>query len=272
MTIRSAILLLAFAAAAPALAAPPEILPIQAERGPSLNIPGLPPIPMPPGSRVYGPNGERAPPSPPVRPHQVYPRNEPLPGSRPDRDAAEAEAREKEKQQQQQAAEAKKPAKSREEVIEDLFGRLSKAKDANEARTIMRGIERMWQISGSDTADLLMTRAREAVGKKNFKLAAELFDRIVALEPEWAEGWNQRATTRFYQDDDAGAVEDIGRALALEPRHFNALIGLGFILKRNEQKARALQAFKKALELNPQLENIKKQVDELTLDVDGRPI
>lgn len=245
----------------------------QSERGPMLQIPGLPPVQMPPGSQIYGPNGEQtSPPLPPQRPRQVYPRAEPLPGSRPDRDAADAEAREKEKTQQQQEAEAKKPPKTREEVLADLFGRLAKAQDATEARGIMRGIERMWQISGSDTADLLMTRAREAVGKKNFKLALQLYDKIVELEPEWAEGWNQRATTRFYQDDDAGAIEDIARALALEPRHVNALTGLGFILKRNEQKARALQAFRKALEINPQLDNIKKQVEELTPDVEGRGI
>lgn len=242
------------------------------ERGPMLEIPGLPPVPMPPGSRVFGPNGEQSPPA--QRPRQVYPRAEPLPlpGSRPDRDAADAEAREKEKQQQQQAEDAKKPPKTREEVLLDLFGRLAKAQDANEARGIMRGIERMWQISGSDTADLLMTRAREAAGKKNFKLALQLYDKVVELEPDWAEGWNQRATARFYQEDDAGAIEDIARALALEPRHFNALTGLGFILKRNEQKARALQAFRKALEINPQLEMIRKQVEELTPEVEGRGI
>ncbi len=254
-------------ASLPALAA--DFTPAQSERGPMLNIPGLPPVQMPPGSRVFGPNGEGSVPLPPQRPRQVYPRQDNFPGARPDRDAADAEARE---QQKPETKEAAAPPKTREEVINDLFGRLAKAQDEQEARGITRGIERMWQISGSDTADLLMTRAREAAGKKNFKLALELYDKVVALEPDWSEGWSQRATTRFYQDDDAGAIEDIARALALEPRHFSALTGLGFILKRNEQKARALQAFRKSLEINPQQERVKKQIEELTLDVDGRGI
>lgn len=257
--------LIAAAALAPASA---DVLKVQSERGPMLQIPGLPPVQMPPGSRVYGPNGEQAP-TPPQRPRQIYPRPDNFSGARPDRDAADAEDREKQKPGNQQAA---TPPKTREEVMLDLFNRLAKAQDEGEARGITRGIERMWQISGSDTADLLATRAREAAGKKNFKLALELYDKVVELEPEWAEAWHQRATTRFYMDDDYGAIEDIARTLALEPRHFGALTGLGFILKRNEQKARALQAFRKSLEIYPQQERVKKQIEELAPDVDGRGI
>ena len=263
------LLLSALIAAAIAAPASSDILKAQSERGPMLQIPGLPPVQMPPGSRIYGPNGEQAP-TPPQRPRQVYPRPDNFSGARPDRDAADAEDREKQKPQNQQAAAA--PPKTREEVLADLFNRLGKAQDEGEARGITRGIERMWQISGSDTADLLATRAREAAGKKNFKLALELYDKIVALEPEWAEGWHQRATTRFYMDDDFGAIEDIARALAIEPRHFGALSGLGFLLKRNEHKARALQAFRKSLEIYPQQERVKKQVEELVPDVEGRGI
>ncbi len=263
---------------AAALAVPPagssELIPVQSERGPMLNIPGLPPVQMPPGSRVFGPNGESLPPLPPTRPRPFDQRPfdqrmENSQGARPDRDAAEAETR---SQQKPAPKEAAAPPKTREEVIADLFGRLAKAKDEAEARGITRGIERMWQTSGSDTADLLMTRAREAVGKKNFKLALEIYDKVVALEPGWSEGWNQRATARFYQDDDTGAIEDIARTLALEPRHFGALTGLGFILKRNEQKARALQAFRQSLEIYPQQDRVRKQIEELTLDVEGRGI
>ena len=260
---------LAVAAAISAETLAAEILPVQNDRGPMLNIPGLPPIPMPPGSRVFGPNGEGEAPFPPQRPRQLNPRFDNSPGARPDRDAAESETLERQKPAPKVAA---GPPKTREEVIADLFDRLGKAKDEPEARGITRGIERMWQISGSDTADLLATRAREAVGKKNFKLAIELYDKIVVLEPEWSEGWNQRATARFYQEDDAGAIEDIARTLALEPRHFGALTGLGFILKRNLSNARALQAFRKSLEISPQQERVKKQIEELTLEVDGRGI
>lgn len=258
---------LALVACAPgfgALAA--ERLPVQADQGPMLRIPGLPPVPMPPNSRIYGPDGQRSVPTPPRQ--RYY--GGPIDRSRPDRDAADQADAEKKKNEAQQKAAA--PPKTREEVLNDLFGRLAKAQDQNEARGITRGIERLWRISGSDTVDLLLTRAQEAARKRNFKLALNFYDKIVVLEPDWAEGWNQRATTRFYLDDDAGAIEDIAHTLALEPRHFGALTGLGFILKRGENKARALQAFRKSLEINPQQDRVRKQVEELTLEVDGRPI
>lgn len=169
---------------------------------------------------------------------------------------------------QQQAV---KP-KSREEMLDELHGRLTKAKDVNEARGIVRAIEQLWKVSGSDTADLLMSRAQSAIQKKNTRLAARLFDKIVEVQPQWAEGWNQRATVRFSEKDIDGAVADIGKVLALEPRHFRALTGLGFIMKREGYDKQALQAFRKALEINPQQERIRKEVETLTIAVEGRGI
>lgn len=174
--------------------------------------------------------------------------------------------------QEQTAKEPAAKPKSREEALNDLHQRLTKAKDVNEARGIVRAIEELWKVSGSDTADLLMSRAQSAVQKKNMRLATRLFDKIVDVHPEWAEGWNQRATVRFRENDVEGAVADIGKVLTIEPRHFRALTGLGFIMKREGYDKQALQAFRKALEINPQQERIKKEVETLTISVEGRGI
>ncbi len=171
----------------------------------------------------------------------------------------------------QQAAPVRKP-QSREEMLEDLYKRLAEAKDQNEANGIVRNIESLWRASGSDTADLLMTRAQEAIRNKKNTIALRLFDRIVEIQPSWAEGWNQRATVRFRENDLDGAIADIGKVLAIEPRHFRALSGLGFVMKREGFNAQALKAFRKALEVNPQQENIRKQVEQLTIKVEGRGI
>ena len=99
-----------------------------------------------------------------------------------------------------------------------------------------------------------------------------LLDKILVLEPDWAEAWNKRATLRFLEDDDAGSMEDLSHVLALEPRHFGALSGLGFILKRNGMNKGALAALRKALAIYPENPDIQKAVDELTPDVEGRDL
>ena len=169
------------------------------------------------------------------------------------------------------AAQAAQPA-GRQKILEDLFGRLEKTRDAAEAQGIAGAIQRVWMRSGSDTADLVMERASTLMRQKDWKLAEDMLDRLVVIEPQWAEAWNRRATVRFFQRDASGAMEDLAHVLQLEPRHFTAMVGLGAILERNEQNAQALRVFRRALEINPQLDEIQKKVDKLSIEVEGREI
>jgi len=164
------------------------------------------------------------------------------------------------------------PEKGRQKVLDDLFERLVKAQDETEARGVTGAIERVWMHSGSDTADLLMNRAMQALKRKDYTLSQELLGSIVEIEPQWAEAWNKRATVRYMADDALGAMEDIAQVLALEPRHFGALSGMGFILQARGFDKRALEAFRKALEINPRHEEMRRLVDKLALEVDGREI
>ena len=156
--------------------------------------------------------------------------------------------------------------------LENLFTRLAEAKSPDDAQAISSTIERLWLRSGSDTADLLMGRAMSAVNKKDYQSATKVLDKVVELEPGWAEGWNKRATVRYLENDDEGSVSDIAHVLALEPRHFGALTGLGFILQRNGNDKRALQVFRRVLEVSPQLGNIRKIVEKMIPDVEGREL
>lgn len=160
----------------------------------------------------------------------------------------------------------------RQKILDELFDRLAKAQDDLEAKGIAGAIDRVWMRSGSDTADLLMNRALQAIGHKNLALSQELLDKIVIIDPTWAEGWNKRATARFLAEDYLGAMEDLAHVIALEPRHYAALTGMGFILQRQGFHKRALQVFRRALELNPRQEELQKIVHKLTLDVEGQPI
>ncbi|MFC4174704.1 tetratricopeptide repeat protein [Microvirga sp. GCM10011540] len=177
----------------------------------------------------------------------------------------------------QENAQPKDPAPSarpapRASNLDDLFDRLSKAESETEAEGVVRLIERRLSRSGSDTADLLLSRATEAFQKKDYPLAVELLDRILALEPNWAEAWYRRATLFYQLDDPVGAMADLHRALTLEPRHFSAWTGLGHILMSSEDKPRALEAFRRALAINPQISKLQTIVTRLDTEVGGQDL
>jgi Tfp pilus assembly protein PilF len=117
-----------------------------------------------------------------------------------------------------------------------------------------------------------MDRALSAFRTKEYALATDLLDKVVAVDPYWAEAWNKRATVRYFADDYVGAMESIAHTLKLEPRHFGALSGLGFILEKAGMDRRALEVFRKTLDIYPRLEDIRKLVEKLAVEIDGRDI
>ena len=167
---------------------------------------------------------------------------------------------------------ASAPALTPQANLDKLFARLGEAKSEQEAKGIATSIERVWLRSGSDTGDLLLNRAIAAVSIKDYDLAANVLDRLIELEPDWAEAWNKRATLRFLRDDDNGSVSDIAHVLALEPRHFGALAGLGTIMMRNGYDKGALQAYRQLLSINPTLDHIRKIIEKLVPEVEGREL
>lgn len=155
-------------------------------------------------------------------------------------------------------------------TLERLFQRLHDATTQEEAEGIARLIQRRWARSGSDTADLLMSRAQEALKDKQVEIAIELLDRVISLQPDWAEAWNQRANALYLAGDSIRSMVDIGETLRREPRHYGAMMGLGMILRQQGDDKAAMVAFRKALEIYPQFDAVKKAVDALKSDVDGR--
>lgn len=160
----------------------------------------------------------------------------------------------------------------RRRILDELFKRLQAASDPAEAQGAADAIERIWLQSRSETAELLMQRALVSIQGQHYPLALSLLDTVLALEPEWAEAWNQRATARFLADDADGAMADIDQAIKLEPRHFGALTGMGLILQRAGLAERALQIFDKALEIYPLQPDLQKTVEKLKLEIEGRDI
>jgi len=156
--------------------------------------------------------------------------------------------------------------------LDFLFGALKAAPDQASAKHVEGRIWALWTQTPSDTTMLLMSRAKTAIEKKQPDVALKLLDKVVKLKPDYVEGWNRRATIYYLQNDYAKSLSDIREVLVREPRHFGALAGLGMIMQEVGDDKRALDAFRKALEINPHLEKLPDMVKSLTEKVEGRPI
>jgi tetratricopeptide (TPR) repeat protein len=161
------------------------------------------------------------------------------------------------------------PAGLRRQHLDDLFARLAASTDVAETNGLVLAIDRLQLESDSSTGDLLMARAIAALETRNYDASLALLDKIVLLQPRWAEAWNKRATVRHLAGDDEGSMSDIAHVLALEPRHFGALSGLGLIMESRGFHDDALRAYRRALEIAPQLQSLRDAVARLTAEVDG---
>ncbi len=164
------------------------------------------------------------------------------------------------------------PEVDRRGALDELLGRLSKTDDPRSAKRIAGAVQALWLRSGSETIDLLTARAGEAQRGQKLDAAIKLMDEVVSLRPDFAEGWNRRATLNFAAKDYDAAMADIHQTLVREPRHFGAWLALGRILASSGFDKQALAAFRKTLEIYPAVEGLKKETDELALKVEGQPI
>lgn len=161
---------------------------------------------------------------------------------------------------------------ARRELLEQLYGRLGKARDAIEAEPIVEAIEATWSRTGSDTVDLLMARAGAFVREADLDIAVKILDAVVDLAPDEAEAWHQRAMLHFLRQDYRRCLSDLRRALLLDPRHYKAINALGVVLQEFGDKKAALEAYRKALQVNPYLDSARQSAEELAREVEGQGI
>ncbi|MEL7528948.1 MAG: tetratricopeptide repeat protein [Pseudomonadota bacterium] len=155
--------------------------------------------------------------------------------------------------------------------LDQLFDDLAQSGEPSDAERAAREIQMIWMESGSDTVDILMSRAGQAIQADDHALALDLLDVVVILKPSFAEGWNRRATVHYMREDFGKSLVDIERTLALEPRHWGALSGLAIIQRRLGFDDDALVTFKRALEVNPGLENAVEAIEDLEKKAEGAP-
>lgn len=156
--------------------------------------------------------------------------------------------------------------------LDQLFTELKNATSPDAAKAVEAMILQRFLRSGSDTVDLLMSWAIDAMNDQNYPLALDILDNVIAIKPDYPEGWNKRATVFYLSDDYGKSLADIRQVLSLQPRHFGALSGLGMIMRDIGQKEKAKVAFKAALDVDPYLENVKKALQDLDKETAGQGI
>lgn len=156
--------------------------------------------------------------------------------------------------------------------LDDLFRQLRSAPGDEAALKVETQIWLIWlDHPGADVLAMMRDGVRR-LHEDEFEQALVLFDAVVAEAPDYAEGWNRRANAHYLVGDYAAAVDDIRRTLALEPRHFGALVGLGLVYMAVDQPAEALKAFEAALAINPHLPRARERAAQIRRTLAGQPL
>ena len=163
------------------------------------------------------------------------------------------------------------PVWSDEARLDDLFQQLQTATD-EESLQITTSIWLEWSKSGSPAMDLLLKRGRDAMNLGQPGLAIEHLTALIDHAPDFAEGYNARATAYFQTGDLGPSVADIATTLTLNPRHFGALSGLGMIFEQLDQPEKALEVYRAALAINPHLAQVRDAVIRLETSVGGQDL
>lgn len=156
--------------------------------------------------------------------------------------------------------------------LDTLFAELKRERDERQAKRISERIWAEWRDSGSATANLLMQWADKAVTDKKNSLALDLLDQVVVLMPDYAEGWNRRATLNYAMGNHDKSMADISRVLALEPRHFGAISGMAAIMAAAGNDELEFKAWEQMLEIYPANRQAQERLGELADKLSGSRI
>ncbi len=147
--------------------------------------------------------------------------------------------------------------------LDRLFAVIQTSDQPARARVAERAIWSIWLETEDADALAIMERGVDAMRESRLEDALAEFDTLVEAAPDFAEAWNKRATVHYMLGNLDESIADVEETLALEPRHFGALSGLGQIQILKRDDAAALDAFEQALAVHPHLANTKGIVEAL---------
>ena len=121
----------------------------------------------------------------------------------------------------------------------------------------------VWSRSGDAAVDRLLASGIEQMSARESELAVQTFTEVIRRRPDFAEGWNKRATVYYLMGEYQKSLADCDEVMKRNPYHFGALSGYGMIYLQLDQPAKALDYFQRALKVNPNLESVNETVEML---------
>ncbi len=161
------------------------------------------------------------------------------------------------------------PLAAEETRLDGLFEQLSEADEKDEARRVAKEIELELTRSGSASADLLLKRGTDALEAGDVTSAIDHLTALTDHAPDFAEGWHMRAVAYSEAELFGPAMADIERALALEPRHYNAIASLGGVLAQIDRLDMAKEAFELVLAIHPHHQDVSEALEHIEREIGG---
>lgn len=158
-----------------------------------------------------------------------------------------------------------------EQTREDWFAALADPQGADWRRAEKR-LRAAFATSGSASLDLLLRQGRAALERGETRAALHHYGTVTELDPGLAEGWHGLATALFAREAFGPGFDALGRALAAEPRHFDALFLLGMMLAEIGEEDAALEALRRAAALHPHMPDLGDAIDMLARAREGQDI
>ena len=135
--------------------------------------------------------------------------------------------------------------------LNNLFKKLNETENQDEIRDLISDIWNIWYEVDDPKVIEYFEKGIQAMNLRNYPLAIRFFDNLIEEDPNFAEGWNKRATVHFMMGNFDQSMQDIIKTLELEPRHFGALDGMGLIFIHQGQFQQAIDVYDKMLEIFP---------------------
>jgi tetratricopeptide (TPR) repeat protein len=132
--------------------------------------------------------------------------------------------------------------------------------DADTRENAEQAMWRIWERSGDEQVDRLYQAGVEQMKSGDLREAIATFTRIIELKPDFAEGWNKRATLYFLTGEYRKSLADCAEVIKRNPNHFGALAGYGQIYLRLEDYRHALDYFRRAFEVNPNMDGVRLNI------------
>ena len=161
-------------------------------------------------------------------------------------------------------------AESRDEKLERLYEALGEAPGEAAARRIENDIWLTWTDHEDPDVKAMIDAAMQRRQWSDLEGSLAILDKLVAIAPDYAEAWNQRANVHFLMQDYEQSLIDVAEVLRREPRHFAALAGRGLIRLRQGKPALAYQSILAAMEINPYLRE-RELLPDFILEGEGIP-